>query len=101
MTPYVDLDGVRSWYDERGAGNPLVLLHGGVVDSRLYEQNAAALADHVHVYSPDRRGHGRTPDVEGPMTFEAGVDDTVALLSEPVPTLNPIRRAPAPDGRKA
>jgi hypothetical protein len=35
------------------------------------------------------------------MTFEAGVDDTVALLSEPVPTLNPIRRAPAPDGRKA
>jgi pimeloyl-ACP methyl ester carboxylesterase len=84
VTPYVDLDGVRSWYDERGAGNPLVLLHGGVVDSRLYEQNAAALADHFHVYSPDRRGHGRTPDVEGPMTFEAGVDDTVALLEQVV-----------------
>jgi pimeloyl-ACP methyl ester carboxylesterase len=51
VTPYVDLDGVRSWYDERGAGNPLVLLHGGVIDSRLYEQNAAALADHFHAYS--------------------------------------------------
>ena len=82
MTPYVDLAGVRSWYDERGDGDPLVLLHGGVVDSGFYERNSDALAEHFHVYSPDRRGHGRTPDVEGPMTFEAGVDDTVALLEQ-------------------
>jgi pimeloyl-ACP methyl ester carboxylesterase len=80
VTPHVDLDGVRAWYDERGAGDPLVVLHGGVVDSRFYERNAEALAEHFHVYSPDRRGHGRTPDVAGPMTFESGVDDTVALL---------------------
>jgi pimeloyl-ACP methyl ester carboxylesterase len=82
--PYVDLDGIRSWYDERGAGDPLVFLHGGGVDSRFYEKNAGALAEHFHVYAPDRRGHGRTPDVEGPMTFEAGVDDTVALLEQVV-----------------
>jgi pimeloyl-ACP methyl ester carboxylesterase len=82
VTPYVDLGGIRSWYDERGAGDPLVFLHGGVVDSRFYEQNVAALAEHFRVYSQDRRGHGRTPDVEGPMTFEAGVDDTVALLED-------------------
>ncbi len=84
MTPYIDLGGVRSWYDERGAGDPLLFLHGGIVDSRFYEQNAGALAEHFHVYSQDRRGHGRTPDVEGPMTFEAGVDDTVALLEQVV-----------------
>ena len=41
MTPYVELDGVRNWYDERGGGDPLVLMHGGVVDSRFYEQTAA------------------------------------------------------------
>jgi pimeloyl-ACP methyl ester carboxylesterase len=80
VTPYVDLAGLRSWYDERGAGAPLVLMHGGIVDSRFYEQTAEALAEYFHVYSHDRRGHGRTPDVEGPMTFDAMVDDTVALL---------------------
>ena len=82
MSPYVDLAGVRSWYDERGDGDPLVLLHGGVVDSGFYERNSEALAEHFHVYCADRRGHGRTPDVEGPMTFEAGVDDTVALVEQ-------------------
>jgi pimeloyl-ACP methyl ester carboxylesterase len=65
MTPYVDLAGIRSWYDERGAGDPLVLMHGGIVDSRFYEQTAEAQAGHFHVYSHDRRGHGGTPDVRG------------------------------------
>jgi pimeloyl-ACP methyl ester carboxylesterase len=80
MTPYVDLHGVRTWYGEWGAGDPLVLMHGGVADSRFFERNVGALAERFQVYAPDRRGHGRTPDVEGPMTFEAMVDDTVALL---------------------
>jgi pimeloyl-ACP methyl ester carboxylesterase len=82
--PYVDLRGIRSWYGERGAGDALVLMHGGVADSRSYEVNAEALSSHFHVYTPDRRGHGRTPDVEGPMSFEAMVDDSVALLEEVV-----------------
>jgi pimeloyl-ACP methyl ester carboxylesterase len=82
--PYADLGGVRSWYDERGANSPLVFMHGALVDSRFYERNAAALAEHFHVYSHDRRGHGRTPDIDGPMTYEAMVDDTVALLEEVV-----------------
>jgi pimeloyl-ACP methyl ester carboxylesterase len=84
MTPYVDLNGVRSWYDERGAGDPLVLMHGALVDSRLYEKSTAALAEHFRVYTPDRRSHGRTPDVEGPMSFDAMADDTVALLEQVV-----------------
>lgn len=33
MADYVDLGGVRTWYDERGEGEPLVLLHPGLVDS--------------------------------------------------------------------
>ena len=34
MARYVDLDGVRTWYDEKGSGEPLVLLHpGGVVET--------------------------------------------------------------------
>jgi pimeloyl-ACP methyl ester carboxylesterase len=82
--PYVELAGVRTWYEERGNGDALVLMHGGVSDSRFFEANIGPLSERFHVYAPDRRGHGRTPDVEGPMSFEAMVDDTVALLDEVV-----------------
>jgi hypothetical protein len=41
MANYVELHGIRTWYDEQGTGEPLVLLHpGGVgVDSRAFEPN--------------------------------------------------------------
>jgi pimeloyl-ACP methyl ester carboxylesterase len=79
---YVQLDGVRTWYEEHGDGEPLVLLHpgGAGVDARALKPNAGALAARFHVYTPERRGHGRTPDVEGPITFDAMAQDTVAFL---------------------
>jgi pimeloyl-ACP methyl ester carboxylesterase len=86
MATYVDLDGLSTWYDEHGAGEPLVLLHpgGGGVDSRAFGPNLNALAARFHVYTPERRGHGRTPDVEGPITFEAMANDTVRFLERVV-----------------
>ena len=47
-----------------------MLLHPGGADSRAWEANLPPLAERFHVYTPDRRGHGRTPDVAGPITFE-------------------------------
>jgi pimeloyl-ACP methyl ester carboxylesterase len=57
-----------------------VLLHGGLVDARFFAPNLAALAEHFHVYTPERRGHGHTPDVEGPITYQLMTDDTTAFL---------------------
>jgi pimeloyl-ACP methyl ester carboxylesterase len=86
MAAYVDLDGVRTWYDVTGAGDPLVLLHpgGGGVDSRAFAPNLDALAAHFHTFTPDRRGHGRTPDVAGPITYELMVQDTIRFLERVV-----------------
>jgi pimeloyl-ACP methyl ester carboxylesterase len=80
MATYVQLGAVRSWYDEHGEGEPLVLLHGGLVDARFFEPNLPALAKHFHVYTPERRGHGHTPDVEGPITYQLMTEDTIAFL---------------------
>ena len=44
MGTYVELSQVKTWYDERGEGEPLVLLHGGVVDARFFDQNIEPLA---------------------------------------------------------
>lgn len=80
MDRYADLNGTRTWYDLRGDGEPLVLLHGGLTDSRDFAGNLDALAAGFRIHLPDRRGHGRTPDVPGPFTADALSGDVIAFL---------------------
>ncbi|MBM0276718.1 MULTISPECIES: alpha/beta fold hydrolase [Micromonospora] len=77
-------DIVDMWHDERGAGDPVVLLHGGMTDSRCFTGNLDGLADTFKTYLPDRRGHGRTPDAPGPLTIELMAQDTIAFLERTV-----------------
>jgi pimeloyl-ACP methyl ester carboxylesterase len=84
MGSYVQLGQVRTWYEEHGGGSPLVLLHPGGADARAWAPNLGPLAAHSHVYTPERRGHGRTPDVEGPITYESMAQDTIAFLEQVV-----------------
>jgi pimeloyl-ACP methyl ester carboxylesterase len=80
MAQYVQTGAVNTWYDERGDGDPLVLLHGGLLDSRFFAPNVGPLAERFHVYLPERRGQGHTPDVEGPITYRLMAEDTIAFL---------------------
>jgi len=80
----VDLNGVPTWYVAQGSGEPVVLLHPAGVDSRVFEANLPALTPHFRVFTVDRRGHGRTPDVDGPITFDRMADDTIAFLERVV-----------------
>ena len=80
MAGYVELGEVRTWYDEKGGGEPLVLMHPGGADPRAWAPNIDALAARFHVFTPERRGHGRTPDVEGPISYELMAQDTIAFL---------------------
>jgi len=77
---HVQLGAVRTWYAEYGDGDPLVLLHPGGADSRAFEPNIEALASAFHVFTPDRRGHGRTPDVDGPISYGLMAQDTAAFI---------------------
>lgn len=80
MADYVQLGDVHTWYDEAGDGEPLVLLHPTMVDSRAFGPNIDALAAEFRVFTPERRGHGHTADVDGPITFELMAQDTIAFL---------------------
>ena len=82
MADYVLLGDVRTWYEVHGDGDPLVLLHpgGAGVSARAFGPNVGPLAAHFRVYTPERRAHGHTPDVEGPITFDAMAEDTIAFL---------------------
>jgi pimeloyl-ACP methyl ester carboxylesterase len=80
MEHHVELGGVRTWYGEQGAGDPLVALHPGLVDARAFGTNLAVWSARFHTFTPERRGHGHTPDVEGPLTFEQMAADTAAFI---------------------
>ena len=84
MSPYVQLGDVRTYYEQDGAGEPLVLLHPGLADSRAFDDWMPELVDRFRVFRPDRRGHGRTPDVAGPITYELMLQDTIAFLEQVV-----------------
>ena len=66
----VDVNGLSTYYREWGQGDPLLLLHGGFGSGEDMPPIGRELAKHFRVIAPDRRGHGRTPDVEGPITYE-------------------------------
>ena len=84
MGSYVQLGEVRTYYEQDGDGPPLVLLHPGGADSRVFEVVVPGLAGHFQVFRPDRRGHGRTPDVDGPITYEQMAQDTIAYIEQVV-----------------
>jgi pimeloyl-ACP methyl ester carboxylesterase len=84
MAGYVQLGEVHTWYDEHGEGEPVVLLHPGGADARAWGPNLDALAAGFHVFTPERRGHGRTPDVDGPITYELMAQDAIAFLERVV-----------------
>jgi pimeloyl-ACP methyl ester carboxylesterase len=84
VSDYVLLGDVRTYYEADGAGEALVLLHPGMADSRAWEGNVPGLAERFRVFRPDRRGHGRTPDVAGPITYDLMARDTIAFIEQVV-----------------
>lgn len=77
---YVQIGDVSMWFAERGSGEPLVLLHPGHADARAFATNIDGLAASHHVLTPEQRGHGRTADVEGPISYERMALDTIGFI---------------------
>jgi pimeloyl-ACP methyl ester carboxylesterase len=77
---YVDVGGIHTYYEAVGDGPPLLLLHGGLMSGADYPDQVVALSDRFRVVAPDRRGHGHTADVEGPITYELMAADTIAFM---------------------
>lgn len=77
---YVDANGVRTYFEVDGAGDPLLLLHGGLCTIETLDGLRRVLASEFQLYLPERRGHGRTPDIDGPFSFGTFADDTISFM---------------------
>jgi pimeloyl-ACP methyl ester carboxylesterase len=78
---YAPVNGLQLYYETRGRGRPLVLLHGGLMTIDLnFGPLLEPLAASRQVIAVELQGHGHTADTDRPMTIEAMADDVVALL---------------------
>jgi pimeloyl-ACP methyl ester carboxylesterase len=78
---YAQVNGLELYYETRGTGRPLVLLHGGVHTIDLtFGPLLEPLAASRQVIAVELQGHGHTADTDRPMTVEALAGDVVALL---------------------
>ncbi|MHB8572884.1 MAG: alpha/beta fold hydrolase [Candidatus Dormibacteria bacterium] len=71
------VNGARLWYESRGSGEPLVLLHAGVADSRMWDAQVMGLEGAFRVIRFDARGFGRSDLPAGPYAMR---EDLRALL---------------------
>ena len=55
-------------------------MHPGGVDALAFGPNMDAWSKKFRVYTSERRGHGHTTDVKGPLTFADMANDTVAFI---------------------
>jgi pimeloyl-ACP methyl ester carboxylesterase len=78
---YASVNGLRLYYEEHGAGRPMVLLHGGLHTGELsFGHLIPLLAPSHRLIVLDMQGHGRTADVEREPSYPDLADDVVALL---------------------
>ncbi|MEV4627719.1 alpha/beta hydrolase [Micromonospora sp. NPDC049523] len=75
--PKIELDGATLAYDDLGDGTPVVLLHAGIADRRMWGNQVDALARRHRVLNLDLRGYGESDLPERPFAHH---DDVVGFL---------------------
>jgi pimeloyl-ACP methyl ester carboxylesterase len=63
---FVPVPGGKLFFEERGAGPAVILIHGGMLDHRMWDPQIEALARHHRVIRYDVASHGQSPTPEGP-----------------------------------
>jgi len=79
-TGFAPVNGLNLYYEIHGAGAPLVMLHGGLSSTETLDAILPALSQGRKVIAVDLQGHGRTADIDRPLSCEAMADDMAALL---------------------
>src|SRR6266849_9937956 len=77
---YASVNGLNLYYEIHGAGELLILLHGGVGAIQMFGEVLPSLAQNRQVVAVDLQAHGRTADIDRPLSFELMAGDIAALI---------------------
>lgn len=79
-TGYAPVNGLQMYYEIHGTGTPLILLHGGFGLTEMFAELIPILAANRQVIAIDLQGHGRTADIDRPISLESFGDDVAGLI---------------------
>src|SRR4051812_32274545 len=76
----VEVNGMNMYYEVSGSGDPLVVLHGAYMNIPAMGAIIPRLAETHKVYALEFQGHGRTSDIDRPITYPNLADDVAAFM---------------------
>ena len=76
----VRVNGMQMYYEVSGKGDPLVVLHGAYMNIPTMGAIIPRLAKTHRVYAVELQGHGRTTDIDRPITYPNMADDVAAFM---------------------
>jgi pimeloyl-ACP methyl ester carboxylesterase len=79
---HLEVNGVNYYYDVRGSGEPLLLLHGGLMTSDAWQPIMPLLTEKHQVIAVDLQGHGRSTLGNRPITYEGMGADMAAIVKK-------------------
>jgi pimeloyl-ACP methyl ester carboxylesterase len=74
------VNGIKIWYATFGAGEPVILLHGGLANADYWGHQVRALEPHYRVVVMDSRGHGRSTRDARPFGYDLMAEDVIGLM---------------------
>ncbi len=78
---YAPVNGLELYYEIRGSGSPLIVLHGGLGGIAEFGPLLDLLAENRQVIAVELQGHGRTADIDRPLSYEVLAGDIAALIA--------------------
>lgn len=79
---FVHNQGLEIFFEDSGAGPPVVLGHSFLCSGEMWREQVPALSARFRVINPDLRGHGRSGHVTRPFSLYDALADVVAVLDE-------------------
>ena len=76
----VDVNGIRLLVEVTGAGEPVLVMHGGLLSHQSMEAYVKGLGEDHLVIAPDSRGHGRSSGAGGEIDYQVMTADMLTLL---------------------
>src|ERR1700704_2758133 len=76
----VKVNGMQMYYEVSGRGDPLIVLHGAYMNIPMMGAIVPKLAESHKVYALEFQGHGRTTDIDRPITYQNLADDVAAFM---------------------
>ena len=76
----VEINGMQMYYEVSGAGGPMIVLHGSYMNIPGMGEIVGRLAETHRVYALELQGHGRTTDIDRPITYPNLAGDVAAFM---------------------